>query len=241
MPAQSPTLSPTLSAITAGLRGSSSGMFASTLPTRSAPTSAALVKMPPPSRAKTEISEPPKRQADQRVELLWLVDAWKPPIRAHWSAQRPSRPSAHHHQARDRAALEGEVEGACRSPCRRLGDAHVRAHRDVHADEAGAALATAPSKKPPRTTIQPKPTKQNRDRHTDDRHRAVLAAQERERALADRRPPPLRDGAALPRDRVPSRAHEARPGHSRCRDAGGPGPARPDVGAPRRPPRRRVG
>ena len=40
---QSPTLSPTRSAITAALRGSSSGMPASTLPTRSAPTSAALV------------------------------------------------------------------------------------------------------------------------------------------------------------------------------------------------------
>ena len=46
-------------AITAGLRGSSSGMPASTLPTRSAPTSAPLVKMPPPRRAKIEISEPP--------------------------------------------------------------------------------------------------------------------------------------------------------------------------------------
>jgi hypothetical protein len=43
MPATSPTLSPTLSAIVAGLRGSSSGMPASILPTRSAPTSAALV------------------------------------------------------------------------------------------------------------------------------------------------------------------------------------------------------
>ena len=60
MPAQSPTLSPTLSAITAGFRGSSSGMPASTLPTRSAPTSAPLVKIPPPKRAKIEISEPPK-------------------------------------------------------------------------------------------------------------------------------------------------------------------------------------
>ena len=59
MPAQSPTLSPTLSAITAGLRGSSSGIPASILPTRSAPTSAAFVKMPPPRRAKTEMSEPP--------------------------------------------------------------------------------------------------------------------------------------------------------------------------------------
>ncbi len=43
MPAQSPTLSPTLSAIVAALRGSSSGMPCSTLPTRSAPTSATLV------------------------------------------------------------------------------------------------------------------------------------------------------------------------------------------------------
>ena len=51
MPATSPTLSPTLSAMTAGLRGSSSGIPASTLPTRSAPTSAALVKIPPPTRA----------------------------------------------------------------------------------------------------------------------------------------------------------------------------------------------
>ena len=43
IPATSPTLSPTLSAITPGLRGSSSGIPASTLPTRSAPTSALLV------------------------------------------------------------------------------------------------------------------------------------------------------------------------------------------------------
>jgi len=43
MPATSPTLSPTLSAMTAALLGWSSGMPASTLPTRSAPTSAALV------------------------------------------------------------------------------------------------------------------------------------------------------------------------------------------------------
>ena len=60
MPAQSPTLSPTLSAIVAALRGSSSGIPASTLPTRSPPTSAALVKMPPPTRMNSASSEPPK-------------------------------------------------------------------------------------------------------------------------------------------------------------------------------------
>ncbi len=42
-PAQSPTLSPTWSAITAGFLGSSSGMPFSTLPTRSADISAAFV------------------------------------------------------------------------------------------------------------------------------------------------------------------------------------------------------
>src|SRR6201989_3011141 len=70
MPAQSPTLSPTLSAITAGLRGSSSGIPASTLPTRSAPTSAPLVKMPPPRRAKIEISEPPKARPTSG-SMMW--------------------------------------------------------------------------------------------------------------------------------------------------------------------------
>jgi hypothetical protein len=78
MPASSPTLSPTLSAITAGLRGSSSGMPASILPTRSAPTSAPFVKMPPPTRANTEIREPPKpRPIRPRIASFWST----PPAR----------------------------------------------------------------------------------------------------------------------------------------------------------------
>ena len=59
MPATSPTLSPTLSAMVAGLRASSSGMPASILPTRSAPTSAALVKIPPPTRANRDWTAAP--------------------------------------------------------------------------------------------------------------------------------------------------------------------------------------
>ena len=73
IPAQSPTLSPTLSAMVAGLRGSSSGMPASTLPTRSAPTSAALVKMPPPTRRNSAISEPPNPKPTRIAELVF----WK--------------------------------------------------------------------------------------------------------------------------------------------------------------------
>ena len=105
MPAQSPTLSPTLSAMVAGLRGSSSGMPASTLPTRSAPTSAAFVKMPPPTRRNSASSEPPNPKPIRMAALVF----WKimmitvapsrprptvnmpatPPVRnATWSASR---------------------------------------------------------------------------------------------------------------------------------------------------------
>lgn len=60
IPATSPTLSPTLSAIVAGFLGLSSGRPAYTLPTRSAPTSAALVYMPPPTRPKRATKDPPR-------------------------------------------------------------------------------------------------------------------------------------------------------------------------------------
>ena len=74
MPAQSPTLSPTLSAMVAALRGSSSGIPASTFPTRSAPTSAALVKMPPPTRMNSASSEAPKaKPISTAVAEFWKI------------------------------------------------------------------------------------------------------------------------------------------------------------------------
>ena len=62
-------------AMVAGLRGSSSGMPASTLPTRSPPTSAPLVKMPPPRRAKIEIREAPKPSATSASTTVRLFGA----------------------------------------------------------------------------------------------------------------------------------------------------------------------
>ena len=70
MPATSPTLSPTLSAMVAGLRASSSGMPASILPTRSAPTSAALVKMPPPTRANSDCTAAPMPNVSMVVVMM---------------------------------------------------------------------------------------------------------------------------------------------------------------------------
>jgi len=60
IPAQSPTLSPTLSAMTPGFLGSSSGIPASTLPTMSAPQSAAFVYMPPATLMNSDIRLAPK-------------------------------------------------------------------------------------------------------------------------------------------------------------------------------------
>ena len=136
MPAQSPTLSPTLSAITAGLRGSSSGMPASTLPTRSAPTSAPLVKMPPPRRAKIEISEAPKDRPTRASRMRALLDAEaEQDAVIDGDAEQAQR---HDEHAGDRARLEGDVEAAGEAAGGgRLGGADVGAHRDVHADEAG--------------------------------------------------------------------------------------------------------
>jgi len=60
MPAQSPTFVADVVGDHRRVARIVLGNAASTLPTRSAPTSAPLVKMPPPSRAKIEMSDPPK-------------------------------------------------------------------------------------------------------------------------------------------------------------------------------------
>ena len=137
MPAQSPTLSPTLSAMTAGLRGSSSGMPASTLPTRSAPTSAAFVKMPPPRRANTEMSEPPKPRptsaengAMPRNTRIDMTDT-----------ERMPRPITNMPVTVPR--LERHAQGMTQPGACRFSRAHVRRNRDAHADEAGSSRGHA--------------------------------------------------------------------------------------------------
>ena len=175
MPAQSPTLSPTLSAITAGLRGSSSGIPASTLPTRSAPTSAALVKMPPPSRAKTEISEPPKPRpiSASTASLSVLPVSDEDAVVAGDAEQR----QADDEQAGDRAALEGDVERRRHAAAGRLGDAGVGAHREVHADEAGGAGEDAADHEAERGLPVLQEQQHDRERHRDGGDDRVLAVQ----------------------------------------------------------------
>ncbi len=73
IPATSPTLSPTLSAITAGFLGSSSGMPSSTLPTKSALISAVFVKIPPPAFANNASELAPKLKPSKAVVLLVII------------------------------------------------------------------------------------------------------------------------------------------------------------------------
>ena len=134
MPAQSPTLSPTLSAMVAALRGSSSGMPASTLPTRSAPTSAALVKMPPPTRMNRASSEAPKpKPTSTEVAVFWKMK------HDHRGAEQAE---ADAEEAGDRAGPEGDPEGRGHLPLAGGGGgADVAPHREAHPDEAGQAGA----------------------------------------------------------------------------------------------------
>src|SRR4029078_93176 len=125
MPAQSPTLSPTLSAMVAGLCRSSSRIPASTLPTRSPPTSAPLVKMPPPRRAKIEMSEAPKTSAHSAslTALASTTTRHKRVNKGALIAGNPHRPGengvvasdaqerqAGDEQAGDGAGLEGQLK-----------------------------------------------------------------------------------------------------------------------------------
>ena len=134
MPAQSPTLSPTLSAMVAALRGSSSGIPASTLPTRSAPTSAALVKMPPPTRMNRASSEAPKAKPMSTAVAVF----WK--IRTMTVAPRRPRPDAQ--QAGDGTGAVGHLEGGGHLALTGGGGgADVAPDGQAHPDEPGEARA----------------------------------------------------------------------------------------------------
>ena len=102
----------------------------------SAPTSAPLVKMPPPRRAKTEISEPPKPRPTS-ASTASLVSTSKIHVRIAVVAGDAEQRQADDEHAGDGAAAEGDVERRADAAARRLGDAGVGAHGHVHADEAG--------------------------------------------------------------------------------------------------------
>ena len=68
------------------------------------------MKMPPPSRAKTEISEPPKPRPIERVDRLLLGLSSKTEVSDAVVAGDAEQREADDEHAGDRAAAEGDVE-----------------------------------------------------------------------------------------------------------------------------------
>ena len=187
MPAQSPTLSPTLSAIVAALRGSSSGMPCSTLPTRSAPTSAALVKMPPPTRMNIASSAAPKPKPSSTVgaSLRKISTTSAPPNRPRPTVRKPTTPPV-------RKAMPIAVS---RPPCLtgRRGHPQVGPGRERHARAADERAEDRADDEEQRTAdldpdlvvgvVHRQEEEQDDRDHHEDRERLELAEQVRRRAF----------------------------------------------------------
>ena len=172
-------------------------MPASTLPTRSPPTSAPLVKMPPPNRAKIEISEAPKPSAT-------IASIHGAVIRArdagageeHEIKRHAEQREAGDQEAGDRAGPEGELEAAGERADRGLRGAHIGAHRHVHADEAGGAREDRADRKADRHEPAEEDADDHEDHDADNGDRGVLPPQIGLRALAHGRGNFLHLGAA---------------------------------------------
>ncbi len=95
---------------------------------------------------------------------------------------------ADHQKAGDGAALEGDLQRVVQADARRLGGAHVGAHRDVHADDAaGARKDRADEEAPGRRPAEPGHQADDEEQHdADDGDGLVLAPEIRGRAFAHR-------------------------------------------------------
>ena len=196
-------------------------MPASSLPTRSAPTSAAFVKMPPPSRAKTEMREPPNARpievVDRRRRRV-VQRAGQEPVVAGDAEQA----KADDEQPGHRARLERDVERRLQPAASSLRGPGVRAHGHVHPDEAGGRRKhrsdQEPERGPPTELVVD--AEQDERHHGDDRDRRVLLAQVRRSAFLHGRrdlPHPLVAGGLL--EQPPGQVEPVRHGHGSADEA----------------------
>ena len=127
-----------------------------------------------------------KRQADQRFDQVMLRQAGR--ARRH---QQPveqghaQQAQADHQHAGDRAALEGHVQGLVDAQGGRLRRAHIRPHRDIHADEAAGARQHGADQKAQRRMQAKQRIDGDQQHHAHKRDGAVLARQVGGRALLD--------------------------------------------------------
>ena len=164
-------------------------MPASTFPTRSPPTSAPLVKIPPPRRAKIEMSDAPKPSATSEFDHhAAFGNAETEPVREEEviSGDAQER-QAGDEQTGDRSGLEGQFQAFGERACGRLGRTHVRAYRDIHADEARDAGKNRADREPGGHQPAEEIADDQEDHGADNGDGRILAPQIRLRALTDRR------------------------------------------------------
>ncbi len=170
----------------AGLRGSSSGMPASTLPTRSAPDVGALGE---DAAAETREDRDQRRAETERhqgVDGFSAVDrqAHRPGQDVVIARDAEQREPGHQHAGHG-ASLERDVEAPGQRTRRGLGGAQIGPHRHVHADEPRRARQHGADQEPDRDRPAEQQPKADEDHYPDDADGDVLAAQISLRALGD--------------------------------------------------------
>ena len=95
--------------------------------------------MPPPRRAKIEISEAPKARAVSAVTTSRSLGAGPGAGQVPEQAGDREQGEAGDQQAGDGAGAEGDGQAALQAGAGGFGGADVGPDRDVHADEAGGA------------------------------------------------------------------------------------------------------
>ena len=190
MPAQSPTLSPTLSAITAGIARIVLGNARLDLAHQVGADVRAFGEDAAAQPRENRDQRAAEAQADQGLQdVVERALVLRVGVEQREITGDTEQPQAHHQQAGDGAALERDVERLLQAAARGFGGAHVGAHRDVHADDAERPENSAPMAKP-QAVAQPsfgmKPIARNRI-CADDRDGRVLALEVGARAFANRR------------------------------------------------------
>ena len=186
MPAQSPTLSPTLSAITAGLRGIVLGDAGLDLAHDVGAHVGALGEDAAAEAGEDGDQGAAEAEADQRVHRLLRLHV-EPRGEDAVVARHAQQGEAGDEHPGDGAAAEGDVERRAEPAARRLGHAGVGADGDVHADEAGRRRSEAADEEADRHLDVLQRDERDEEDDADDGDGPVLAAQVRRGSLLDRR------------------------------------------------------
>ena len=124
-------------------------------------------------------------EADQRMQRV--VGVAGQPHHDAVVAGDAEQAEADDQHAGDRAAAEGDLQRGVQADARRMRGAHVRAHRDVHADVAGGAGEDRADREADRRVPVEREAEDDEQHHADDRDRRVLPVQVGAGALLDRR------------------------------------------------------